>query len=303
MFRWSGLIAGSAMLLAGFVVLWFTSYTFAPPAAIMGGVEPGSPAAQAGLISGDAIAAVNGREISNFTEFLEIAGSAQVGEPLYLTLYREGTALDRRTLIRPAPLPHEDPDSLYWTGIDPPHRAVIGAVAPRNPADLAGLLPGDVILSAGGAPVDFFSQLAQITAAASGPIDLKVRRVGREFTVTVTPMDVELKTAAGEPFLDRNGQPIRKKIIGVALDPSRYLYSPVTRFSSAAEAISSTIRAPRHTITALTLLAGGISGDPLQDRTAALFRSIGTLVACLGWLTLAAGVGIVFWLKPEKPAS
>lgn len=56
-------------------------------------VQPSSdgPAEAAGLVSGDAILAVNGEEIESFQELAKIVGNSNVGEKVVLTVYRFST--------------------------------------------------------------------------------------------------------------------------------------------------------------------------------------------------------------------
>ncbi len=304
MLRWSGIAAGVSLLFLSFLGFWFTAYAFVPPAAIVGGVVPESPAEKAGLLPGDAIAAVNGNEIGSFEDLVAAAEETSVGEAIYLTTYREGNPMGRATLTRPARVPGTEDTGGYWTGIDPPHRPVIGALAPRNPAELAGLQPGDEILSVNGQEVQFFSVLSQATAKAEGPVELRVLRAGREFTVTVTPVEVELRGPGGQPFLGPDGQPLKKKIIGVALDPSRYLSVPVTRAGAMVDAIGSVFTAPLDIVRAFGGLSGSAGSDPTRDRAAVILKSADTLIATTGWLALIAGIAMAVILgKRSESAS
>ncbi|HUK06948.1 MAG TPA: RIP metalloprotease RseP [Stellaceae bacterium] len=65
----------------------------------------------------------------------------------------------------------------------------IGQVQPGSAAERAGLQPGDVITSVDGKPVERFEDIQQVVSANQGtPIDLTVRREGKELTVKVTPV-------------------------------------------------------------------------------------------------------------------
>ncbi|MCL4535600.1 MAG: M50 family metallopeptidase [Bacteroidetes bacterium] len=63
---------------------------------------------------------------------------------------------------------------------------VVSQVTAGTPAEAAGLLPGDVILAAGGQPVTNSSRLRQVTETYAGkPMPLQIRRDGVEKTLTV----------------------------------------------------------------------------------------------------------------------
>ncbi len=300
MIRWSGLVAGIALLVLAFVDLWFATYTFVSPAAIVGGVVPGTPAEKMNLKPGDAIAAVNGTEVDNFDELIEAALDTPPGNPIYLTTYRDGMDMGRVTLVRPPPTPGADDPGGYWIGIDPPHRAVIGALAPGNPAEKAGLVRGDEITAVNGQEIQFFSELSRATATAEGAVELKGLRGGKEFTVSVTPLEVALKGPDDKPFLDAQGNPIKQKIIGVALDPTRFLYAPVTRSSSLISAIADTLTAPVRIVRTIQEFTGSRPLDPTRDRTGLVVQGAGIVLATVGWLTFLAGVAMVFVLKPAE---
>ena len=77
-------------------------------APVLGGVEPDSPAAKAGLRAGDRITAVNGKPVLQFEDFGEVAATAK-GAPLAVDVVRNGApahltiasvAFDQKTLYR-----------------------------------------------------------------------------------------------------------------------------------------------------------------------------------------------------------
>lgn len=82
--------------------------------------------------------------------------------------------------------------------------------APLSPAAAAGLLPGDVVVSIGGTPIDTWSQATALTRASAGtPLDYVVSRDGVETTLTITPVlstryDVN---PDGSPALAADGSP------------------------------------------------------------------------------------------------
>jgi regulator of sigma E protease len=76
-------------------------------------------------------------------------------------------------------------------GIPDKNSAVVAMVEPGSPAEIAGLKVNDVVLYAGGVPVNNYNQLVAITHNYLGkPMPLTVRRNGQTMNITVTPRSV-----------------------------------------------------------------------------------------------------------------
>ncbi|MBL8914168.1 MAG: site-2 protease family protein, partial [Archangium sp.] len=68
----------------------------------------------------------------------------------------------------------------------------VGHVEPDSPAAVAGLRPGDLVLSIDGTPIKTFTELSKIAgASADKQLTLIVDREGKQETVKVTPASVE----------------------------------------------------------------------------------------------------------------
>ena len=65
------------------------------------------------------------------------------------------------------------------------HGVFVDQVVPGSPAQRDGILAGDVILSAGGEPVEDRATLAEIMATHSGATDLQILRGSESMTITV----------------------------------------------------------------------------------------------------------------------
>ena len=144
----------------------------------VGYVQPGSPAAVAGLQPGDKILAVDGHAVSKWMGNMEgvrelVALSEH--EQIEITLSRPGEA-EPRTIMSGYDLP----ETKWWQrkamrqlGMTPTAPAVVGSVAPGSPAARAGLKPGQVITHVNGAPV--YSPLAvQELSSAGGEMELRL---------------------------------------------------------------------------------------------------------------------------------
>ena len=96
---------------------------------------------------------------------------------------------------------------FYQVGIPDTHIAVIVSVDSPSPAQQAGLQVGDVVVAAGGLPVNGYSQLTQITHDNLGkPLQLVVLRDGKALEISLTPRSVYPSTqgpmgvSIGEPL-------------------------------------------------------------------------------------------------------
>jgi serine protease Do len=132
-------------------------------------VEPGSPAARAGILSGDVLVNYNGEPIQNARDLSLAVAETKVGSSSRVTLYRNGRPMelqlhigerpgDPEELARAGTPSNEEPGRLGMTLADlTPETAsrmnlsgraggaVIAEVRPGSPAESAGLRPGDVI--------------------------------------------------------------------------------------------------------------------------------------------------------------
>jgi regulator of sigma E protease len=162
--------------------------------AIVGDVHVDSPAAHAGLASGDEITAIDGRAVGgrsavvfDLIEAMSGSGSAQ------LTLSRAGVAhqallavadaSERRRLTEPSQL-FRGLGFEFW---EPPIAAVLGKVEPGGPADRAGLKSGDLITAIdGGAVRDFRDIPAHVAARPGESVAIAYQRGASQSSVRLT---------------------------------------------------------------------------------------------------------------------
>jgi len=159
-----------------------------PPVA--GRVVDGGPAAVAGLRTGDRILSADGRRVS-YWEDVDRAVAGSQGRPLQLDVEREGarqpvTVTPRRTTVQDPIL--KESREVWDIGAGPHGAPVITSVTPDSPAEVAGLKPGDVVLSVADQRV--FSPDEMVQAIRSRPrqkLTLIVERDGKRLSLTVTP--------------------------------------------------------------------------------------------------------------------
>ena len=167
---------------------------------IVGTPEQGSPAAQAGLLPGDRVQALDGVRIERWTD-VEVAVQASSGKPLNFTMTRDGRTFDVR--LAPRAVATRDifgQETQAWdVGLHPLLSTRIGQVLPGHVAEQAGLRSGDRILALNGTPVVEWEQMAKSIHGSPGkPVRLTVERDGQRFEVEATPRPTKQQTAAGE---------------------------------------------------------------------------------------------------------
>jgi regulator of sigma E protease len=191
--RFQVLVMGPIMNLAlAWIVMAVVLYQGAPvplfseqPVEI-GGFTENSVAKAAGLEVGDRVVAVDGRPVTDWDDFsMTIATKADRG--VTLRVERNGTLLDRP--LTPSSVSKYEIGDI---GIQPRLHPQITGLSPGEPAEAAGIRPGDVILGAGGETNVTYPRLIEhIKANAGRPLVLDIRRDGAMVAVTVTPHEVD----------------------------------------------------------------------------------------------------------------
>lgn len=134
------------------------------------------PADAAGLRSGDRIVEINGHPVSNYTEIQEQI-APNPGKTLHLIVDRNGTRIPIDII------PQLDPNTgagrigiYFWT--DP----IIETVKPGSPAQIAGLMSGDRILSAQGIPIPYSVALYPVLKDRPSVLRVDLDRQGNTLT-------------------------------------------------------------------------------------------------------------------------
>ena len=158
-------------------------YQDQPP--VVGAVSPDSPAAKIDIRRGDRIVSVAGRRVDTWDQFFLAVGTRPNRE-VTITLDRDGRELARQVTPVSAP---ENKYEIGDIGVWPDAHPNVPKVTPGEPADKAGIKPGDVILAINGEPVVLPSQLVGIIGRSVGnPITVTVRRDGERRNFTVVPI-------------------------------------------------------------------------------------------------------------------
>ena len=175
--------------------------------ALVGVPEGSSPAARAGLRSGDRVQAVAGRAVEDWVGLVEAQREAA----------REARARGESRIAwrverDESPLVLPDPSAAAQASEPEPEREIpvlelslpaepdvsglglvpaailVGRVEPGMPAERAGLQAGDLILAVEGRPIGSFERFASIVQTSGGrPIELTFSREGRVATSVLEP--------------------------------------------------------------------------------------------------------------------
>jgi regulator of sigma E protease len=181
--------------------------------AVVGQPEPGTPAAAAGLAEGDQVLRIDDRPIRSWNDvswsLLQLAGDR--GRP-QLTL-REVNGVQRTVSLDLSGIDTNriDRNWLAGIGIHPGEpQPIVRAVAPGDPAALAGLLVGDRIVAIDADPIKVAGDVSRLVrAAANRQLQFRIERGGQELQIPIRPIEV----AAGGQHIGRIGVDFRDAIL------------------------------------------------------------------------------------------
>jgi len=156
------------------------SFQSKPP--IVGQVVADSPAAKAGMLTGDLVLAVAGRDVKTWEQFLVSIGT-RANRETPLTISRGGKVLTLS--VTPSPQTKYEVGDV---GVLPDVHPHVQAVMPDAPAAVSGLKSGDLIMRANGAVVRLPKDLIDaVSKKANQPVTLVVMRGGAQQDIIVTP--------------------------------------------------------------------------------------------------------------------
>lgn len=203
---------------------------------IVGAVEPGSPAAQAGIVPGQEIVALGEVATPTWGAFLQAAVSAVLdGREVTLTV-RESSGAEWQLMLDLGAITVDDlarGDFMKQLGVkefQPNTRPVVQEVIKGGSAEEAGVKAGDQIVSADGQRFDSPAAWIDYVQARPGQrIEIAVDRGGKELALTIRPDRFE----SGDKVIGRIGAMITGAVI---VDP-RYIgrekYGPIGALSKA----------------------------------------------------------------------
>jgi len=285
--RFQVLIMGPAMnLLLAVVLLAIVLYRGAevpayddqPP--VVGAVATGSPAEKADIRPGDLITSVADREVTTWEE-LFIGVGTRANREIPIGLIRDGA----KVVVKVTPLSStESRFEIGDIGVMPNVHPSIRAVNHDEPAERAGLKPGDVVLAVNGETIIFSAQLkTAIEKHPDQPITLWIQRDGVQQTVTATPAKRGDIGLLGIQIADatKSIQPGAIQAIGMSLDRNvqnaglifRTVWDLITRETS-----------PKQLMGPVAIAQ--LSGESAQLGWIALFSLMASISLNLGLLNL-----------------
>ncbi len=155
--------------------------------AVLGDIEPDSPAAKAGLKPDDRIVAIDGKVNPNW-EDVTVAVMSNANRTMSLRVERNGKVIDASLI----------PTLDARTGVGYPgwsEQVPLGVekVEPGMPAEKAGLKSGDILLTLDGKPLRSGRKLPELTQEIGGrSAVVEYVRNGQKRTTTLTPVHVKL---------------------------------------------------------------------------------------------------------------
>jgi regulator of sigma E protease len=172
----------TAAVLAGFYMIGVYEPSEQQARPIIGAVQPGLPAQQAGLGAGDEVVAIDGQPIAHW-EDLQFRVALAPNRVLHLKVEREGVV--RAVDVRPVPSGPDRTGRIGAAGL-----VYVLALPAGWPAEAAGLKVDDALVSIEGKSVYTVQELAAVVKAGGGrPMTLRVFRGGHMLDLVAKPED------------------------------------------------------------------------------------------------------------------
>ncbi|WP_462401251.1 RIP metalloprotease RseP [Pseudomonas sp. Marseille-QA0332] len=160
---------------------------------VIGAVEPGSLAAQAGLAAGQEIVSIDGKPTSGWSAVnLQLVRRLGESGTLRLGVLDDGADSVRQHEVRLDDWLRnvDEPDPIQSLGLQPWRPAIAPVLAeldPKGPAAAAGLKTGDRLLALDGAALSDWQQVVdEVRARADRKVQLRIERDGASMEIPVT---------------------------------------------------------------------------------------------------------------------
>jgi C-terminal processing protease CtpA/Prc len=180
-------------------------------------VDRNSPAAEAGLRSGDEIAAVNGARVEQIQQLIQLMNDSNPNAPLSLSVWRDGrmhtlsarlqSGNNRQQTFSQRGWSNQNSgrsndDTVYYHGHERAslgvalsegtrHGVRVASVFPNSPAQQAGIRPGDRLTRINGQPIYTYRDVVRIIGSRdpNSRVQLDVDRNGQQQQLTATLAD------------------------------------------------------------------------------------------------------------------
>jgi len=244
-------------------------------APVIGWIEPGSPAEQAGLKPGDRILRINDKKTKTWQD-VELAVGTKPDKTINIDFKRDGRELDvdLKTESRTQ-------YNMGYAGFFGKVYTQVHMVVPGSPAEKAGLKPGDVILAVEQEPVYYYQFSEVIGKHAGDELGFLIRRDGEKKHVNITPQE---KAGRGQ--------------IGIRLTPESTM-EQYGFFASIAQSFHYNIRLISLVFNFLKELITGETpatqvGGPLEIANFSYAALRGGVISLLGWIAfISLQLGVI----------
>ena len=167
-------------------------------APVVGGVEPDTLASEINLEIGDKIILIDDNEVISFNDINGYLAS-RIGETgvLRITSMPEGSniSVTKEVAIKSWLKGVSQTSPVKSFGIAPFIPAIVSSVQEGGPADKAGILKGDIIISVAGSKIQTWNQLSQnLSNKFDKVIPIEVDRRGQRIDFKLTPNRVSNET-------------------------------------------------------------------------------------------------------------
>ena len=162
---------------------------------VIGYVPADSPAAEAGLLPGDVITAVDGQAVTKWMGNMEgVRELVAMSEHETIAFDIDRTAVDGTVQHLVIPCGYRLPETKWWqrgglrqVGVMPATPTVVGSIILGSPAEKAGLVSGQTLRRVNGVPVYSAAAVADM-ADAGEPMQLELENAdGSTSACTITP--------------------------------------------------------------------------------------------------------------------
>jgi len=173
----------AVLVFAAIALVGYTVYTYENRIVLAADYyDHSTPAAEAGLLTGDRIVGIDDTPVETFRDIQTIV-SRNAGNRLLFTVNRNGRTLE--IPIEPALVTESGAGQIgVFPWVDP----VVAQVGEESAAEIAGLLPGDRIVAVNGESYAHSVAIDQaIRSGGSNPVTLTVERNGSGRDLTLVP--------------------------------------------------------------------------------------------------------------------
>lgn len=199
--RFAVAVAGPVMnILLALVLTWAHFWSgvevdaFVKQAAVIGKIQPGSPAEKAGLQLQDRVVAVDGDATPTWSE-LQLAVAKKPNTTVDVTVVRGGQTIHQKVTTSV-----NKELGLGTIGIYPAIPYIVESVEPGSPAAKAGLKGGDRILQVKSKEMtaqDAYDIPPLIASSKGKPLEFKVGRNGQVFEQEIAPAEIDGQVRIG----------------------------------------------------------------------------------------------------------